>query len=110
MRVIGILSGSTFISSCGSSERSKKLVSYIMPPEDGAVPGEAYYYPSTCTECPAGCGLTVKSREGWPVHCSTVCWVPRCRVSTIASVVPRKQRAPSTAVGKLRCRSAAGPG
>ncbi len=67
MRVIGILSGSTFISSCGSSERSKKLVSYIMPPEDGAVPGEAYYYPSTCTECPAGCGLTVKSREGWPV-------------------------------------------
>jgi molybdopterin-containing oxidoreductase family iron-sulfur binding subunit len=67
LRVIGVLSGSTFMSSCGSADRSKKLISYILPPEELVIPGEAYYHPSTCTECPAGCGTLVKARERWPV-------------------------------------------
>jgi Fe-S-cluster-containing dehydrogenase component len=67
LRLIGVLSGSTFMSSCGSADRSKKLISYILPPEELVIPGEAYYHPSTCTECPAGCGILVKTRERWPV-------------------------------------------
>jgi molybdopterin-containing oxidoreductase family iron-sulfur binding subunit len=67
LRLIGVLSGTTFMSSCGSADRSKKLISYILPPEELVIPGEAYYHPSTCTECPAGCGILVKSRERWPV-------------------------------------------
>jgi len=66
LRVLGVLSGSTLMSSCGSKS-SKTFLSTILPPGEGIVPGEAYYSPSTCTECPAGCGLSVKLREGWPI-------------------------------------------
>src|SRR4030065_2253646 len=65
LRVLGVLSGSTLMSSCGS-RTSKSFVSRILPPEEGIIPGEAYFSLSTCTECPAGCGLSVKRREGWP--------------------------------------------
>ena len=66
LRVLGVLSGSTLLSACGS-KTSKTFVSPILPPGEGIVPGVAYYFPSTCTECPAGCGLSVKMREGWPI-------------------------------------------
>lgn len=39
-----------------------KLTSYI--DHDAAVPGESSYYPGTCTECPANCGLLIKVRDG----------------------------------------------
>ena len=55
------------LASCGSRKRSEKLVSYILPPEEGYLPGKASVHPSTCTECPAGCGLLVKVRDGWPI-------------------------------------------
>jgi molybdopterin-containing oxidoreductase family iron-sulfur binding subunit len=64
---MGGVSGSTLLSSCGSRKESKKFISYILPPEEGVIPGEATYSPSTCAECPAGCGLSVTLRYGWPV-------------------------------------------
>ncbi|MGB7971023.1 MAG: molybdopterin-dependent oxidoreductase [Candidatus Deferrimicrobiaceae bacterium] len=66
LRVLGILSGSTLMSACGS-RKTKDFISSVLPPEEGVIPGEAYFSPSTCTECPAGCGLSVKRREGWPI-------------------------------------------
>ncbi|MGH7704220.1 MAG: molybdopterin-dependent oxidoreductase, partial [Gemmatimonadales bacterium] len=39
------------------------LIPYLVQAED-QVPGIPTYYASTCTECPAGCGLHVKTREG----------------------------------------------
>ncbi|MEP7027556.1 MAG: molybdopterin-dependent oxidoreductase [Candidatus Eisenbacteria bacterium] len=39
------------------------LYPYVTPPEN-VIPGVATYYASTCRECPAGCGLHVKTREG----------------------------------------------
>ncbi len=66
LRVLGMLSGSTLMYSCGS-RTSKTFLSPILPPEEGRIPGEPYYSPSTCMECPAGCGLSVKLREGWPI-------------------------------------------
>ena len=67
LRIVGVLTGSTLISSCGSGNGSKKFISSILPPEEGIIPGEAIFSPSTCTECPAGCGLSVTLREGWPI-------------------------------------------
>ncbi|NNG45875.1 MAG: molybdopterin-dependent oxidoreductase, partial [Deltaproteobacteria bacterium] len=67
LRIMGGVSGSTLVSSCGSGNGSKKFISYILPPEEEVLPGEATFSPSTCAECPAGCGVSVKIREGWPI-------------------------------------------
>ena len=41
-------------------------IPYVNQPVD-QVPGVATYYASTCGGCAAGCGMTVKTREGRPV-------------------------------------------
>jgi molybdopterin-containing oxidoreductase family iron-sulfur binding subunit len=46
-----------------SSDSPRKLIPYIVPPDD-LVPGEASWYATTCRECPAGCGVLAKNREG----------------------------------------------
>lgn len=41
----------------------QKIVPYVKPdPEQ--IPGVAVWYSSTCTECSAGCGIRVRTREG----------------------------------------------
>ena len=40
-----------------------RLIPYLVAP-DNILPGVATWYASTCRECPAGCGLLVKTREG----------------------------------------------
>ncbi len=44
-----------------------KLPRYVVPqliPADDAVPGLARHYRTVCRECPAGCGVTARVREG----------------------------------------------
>ena len=41
----------------------EKLVSQLIPPEN-IIPGIPTWYATTCGECPAGCGLLLKVREG----------------------------------------------
>lgn len=53
--------GCTTLTGCSSKVRH--LIPYVIPPED-IVPGEATWYASTCRECPAGCGMLVKNRDG----------------------------------------------
>ncbi len=67
LQILGLLSGTGVLSACGSDDSGKELISWLVPPEDGVLPGEALWYPSTCTECPAHCGVSVRVREGWPV-------------------------------------------
>ena len=43
--------------------QDKHLFSLVSAPED-MVTGKATWYASTCTECPAGCGIIAKNREG----------------------------------------------
>ena len=45
-----------------SSGSTDRLLPYVTPPED-IVPGIPTFYASTCRECPAGCGIQVKTRE-----------------------------------------------
>ena len=67
LRLVGWISGSTVMSSCGTRKMPERLISYVLPLEEGIVPGEARFLPSTCTECPAGCGVQAKIREGRPI-------------------------------------------
>ena len=46
-----------------STDQVEKLVPYLVQSED-QVPGVATWYASTCTECAAGCGVHVRTREG----------------------------------------------
>jgi anaerobic selenocysteine-containing dehydrogenase/Fe-S-cluster-containing dehydrogenase component len=47
---------------CGA-EPAEKLIPYLIPAEE-LVPGVPVWYATTCQECPAGCGMVVKTREG----------------------------------------------
>ncbi len=44
----------------------RHLYAYLSPAA-GVVPGVANWYSSTCRDCPAGCGVLVKTREGRPI-------------------------------------------
>ena len=63
LTVLGTTSaGAAVLSGC-STEKVEKLIPYLVAPND-ILPGIPYYYASTCRECPAGCGVLVKAREG----------------------------------------------
>jgi anaerobic selenocysteine-containing dehydrogenase/Fe-S-cluster-containing dehydrogenase component len=51
-----------FAAGC-SSDTEKHLYTLVQAPED-MITGEPTWYASTCRECPAGCGLLAKNREG----------------------------------------------
>jgi molybdopterin-containing oxidoreductase family iron-sulfur binding subunit len=51
-----------FAAGC-SPESPKYLHSLVQAPDD-QVTGSAVWYASTCRECPAGCGILAKNREG----------------------------------------------
>lgn len=62
LKIIGVAGGTAAVAtSC--SEPVEQLIPYVIPPE-GIIPGVPNYYASTCRECPAGCGIIVKNREG----------------------------------------------
>jgi anaerobic selenocysteine-containing dehydrogenase/Fe-S-cluster-containing dehydrogenase component len=63
LTVLGVSGvGAAAMSGCAPS-KAEKLIPYLVQSED-QVPGVATWYASTCTECPAGCGLHVRTREG----------------------------------------------
>jgi len=94
------LAGTAAAAGC-SSESARKLIPYIIPPED-IVPGEATWYATTCRECPAGCGLLAKNRDGRvikvegnplePVNEGKVC--PRGQASIQGTYHPDRYRGP----------------
>ena len=55
--------GSLSIAAGCTSEAEKTLYSLVQAPDD-MVTGKATWYASTCRECPAGCGILAKNREG----------------------------------------------
>ena len=59
---IKILGSLAFAPGC-TSRPEKNLFSYVEAPED-MVTGKATWYASTCRECPAGCGILAKNKEG----------------------------------------------
>ncbi|HEX2964340.1 MAG TPA: molybdopterin-dependent oxidoreductase, partial [Syntrophorhabdaceae bacterium] len=47
----------------GCTDPIRTLIPFVRAPED-MVPGEATWYATTCRECPAGCGMLAKTRDG----------------------------------------------
>jgi molybdopterin-containing oxidoreductase family iron-sulfur binding subunit len=63
LKVLGVTGGgAAALSACGS-DSVEKLIPYLVPP-DNQIPGIATWYATTCRECPAGCGLHARVREG----------------------------------------------
>ena len=63
LTVLGASGGGALALSGCSTDKVEKLIPYLVQAED-QVPGVATWYASTCTECAAGCGLHVRTREG----------------------------------------------
>src|SRR5262245_44550628 len=60
-KVIATSSAAAAASAC--SRPAGELLSFVTPPEE-VVPGIATYFATTCRECPAGCGVLAKNRDG----------------------------------------------
>ncbi len=56
------LSSIAFAWGCGT-DSDRKIFSRVTASDD-SVTGEALWYAATCMECPAGCGIIAKNREG----------------------------------------------
>ncbi|MBI5589374.1 MAG: 4Fe-4S dicluster domain-containing protein [Deltaproteobacteria bacterium] len=62
LKIAGI--GSIAVAAAGcTSQPEKNLFTLVHAPDD-MVAGKANWYASTCRECPAGCGVLAKNREG----------------------------------------------
>ncbi len=64
LKLVGASAGAAAASGC--SDPVEKLIPYVVQPEV-ITPGLAVIYASTCQECPVGCGLHVRTREGRPI-------------------------------------------
>jgi molybdopterin-containing oxidoreductase family iron-sulfur binding subunit len=64
LKMVGLSVGAGATAGCDRA--ADKLIPYVVQPEE-ITPGIAVYYASTCQECPAACGLHVKTREGRPI-------------------------------------------
>ncbi len=63
-KVLGA-SGAVAASTAACADVPEKLIPYLLPPSSVEfAPGQPLEYATTCLECPAGCGMVVKTREG----------------------------------------------
>ena len=64
LKLIG--TGAAFMAAGCARKPVEKILPYVKAPEE-VTPGVATWYASTCSECPVGCGILVKTREGRPI-------------------------------------------
>ena len=64
LKLVGVGAGGAAAAGC--SDHVEKLIPYVVQPEV-ITPGMPVFYASTCRECPAACGLHVRTREGRPI-------------------------------------------
>ncbi|MDX1624655.1 MAG: molybdopterin-dependent oxidoreductase, partial [Gemmatimonadota bacterium] len=62
LKLVGV-TGAGAVTACDAKTGPKNLIPYLVPHEE-VTPGIPTWYASTCRECPAGCGIHVKAREG----------------------------------------------
>jgi molybdopterin-containing oxidoreductase family iron-sulfur binding subunit len=61
LKILGFASAAA--AGCNPREATRKLVPMVIPAEE-IIPGVANWYATVCRECPAGCGMLAKVREG----------------------------------------------
>lgn len=64
LKGMGLVAGGLGLAATGYNH----IVPFIHQPED-IIPGVAAWYAASCRECPAGCGMIVKNREGRVIKC-----------------------------------------
>lgn len=62
LKIAGATSAAVGLSACADS-KPQNVLPYVKGEAD-QIPGVAVWYNSTCTECSAGCGIQVRTREG----------------------------------------------
>jgi anaerobic selenocysteine-containing dehydrogenase/Fe-S-cluster-containing dehydrogenase component len=62
LKVIGATGAGAALTGCGTAG-TERLIPYVVSPEE-IVPGTSTWYRTTCRECPAGCGMNIRTREG----------------------------------------------
>ncbi len=62
LRIAGTTGVAAALAGC-TRKPPKFIIPYVIPADD-IVPGKAVWYASVCRECPAGCGVHVRVREG----------------------------------------------
>jgi molybdopterin-containing oxidoreductase family iron-sulfur binding subunit len=65
--LLTLASGASLLAGCDLTRKSEKLIPYLVPPDDGILPGQATFVNTSCTECPANCGMTARIRDLRPV-------------------------------------------
>ena len=112
VQLVGLASGASILSSCGLERETEKLIPYLIPPDDGVIPGKPVFYRTTCTECPAGCGVTARvidrkaakleGIESHPVNDGALCMRGQASISRLQH--PARLRRPllKDAGGTLR--------
>ncbi len=95
------------LSGCGPLAKYVRRRPYPDMPEY-ALPGKSVYFATTCRECPAGCGLVVRTVEGraikvegnpnHPVNRGATC--PRAQASLQTLYNPDRAKGPKTRGGK----------
>ena len=60
-KVVATSGAAAVAGGCGPT--AEKLLPYVSPP-DNMVPGVASYFATVCRECPAGCGVLARNRDG----------------------------------------------
>jgi anaerobic selenocysteine-containing dehydrogenase/Fe-S-cluster-containing dehydrogenase component len=63
LKIAGLTAGAAAVA---CKEPVHNIFPYVHQPEE-VTPGIATYYNSMCRECPDGCGIRVKTREGRPI-------------------------------------------
>lgn len=61
-KLVGVSSAAA-AAAAGCGKTTEAILPYVIPPEN-LVPGVATWYATVCRECPAGCGVLAKNREG----------------------------------------------
>ena len=62
LKVLGSAGPAAAAAAC-SPVPPERIIPFVVPPDD-VIPGVATWYASVCGECPAGCGVRVRTREG----------------------------------------------
>lgn len=63
LKIIGVAGGTAAVTGGCSPDPVERIIPYVIPPDD-VIPGIPNWYATTCRECPSGCGILVKNREG----------------------------------------------
>lgn len=61
LKLVSLGGAATVLSNC--AQPVEKVIPYLIKEED-VTPGVSTYFATVCRECPAGCGMIVRTREG----------------------------------------------